>query len=60
MYKKIYLEITNGCNLNCDFCIKNKRKIHNISIDEYMVIIDKIKNYTQNEISLENNELRTE
>ena len=24
-FKKIYLEITNSCNLNCDFCIKNKR-----------------------------------
>lgn len=44
--KKIYLEITNGCNLNCDFCIKNKRKITNISFDNYKYIIDKIKDYT--------------
>ena len=44
--KKIYLEITNGCNLNCDFCIKNARKVTNISIDNYKYIINKIKNYT--------------
>ena len=46
-FKKIYLEITNGCNLNCPFCIKNKRKITNITYDNYKYIIDKIKNYTQ-------------
>jgi len=49
--KKIYLEITNGCNLNCDFCIKNKRKVTNITYDNYMYIINKIKNYT-NELYL--------
>ena len=25
MLKKVYLEITNTCNLDCSFCIKNKR-----------------------------------
>ena len=45
--KKIYLEITNGCNLNCDFCIKNKRKINSINIDNYKYIIDKIKDNTK-------------
>ena len=49
--KKIYIEITNGCNLNCDFCIKNKRKITNITKENYQLIINKIKNYT-NEIYL--------
>ena len=44
--KKIYLEVTNGCNLNCDFCIKNNRKVTNISYSNYKYIIDKIKNYT--------------
>lgn len=46
-FKKIYIEVTNGCNLNCDFCIKNDRKITNISFDNYKLIIDKIKNYTK-------------
>ena len=45
--KKIYLEITNGCNLNCDFCIKNSRKVCNITIDNYKYIINKIKNNTK-------------
>ena len=45
--KKIYLEITNGCNLNCDFCIKNKRKLKYLDMDEYKYIIDKIKDYTK-------------
>ena len=45
--KKIYLEITNGCNLNCDFCIKNSRKITNITIDNYEYIINKINGYTK-------------
>ena len=44
--KKVYLEITNGCNLNCDFRIKNQRKITNITYDNYKLIIDKIKSYT--------------
>ena len=45
-FKKIYLEITNGCNLNCDFCIKNSRKIEYISIDNFKLILDKLKDYT--------------
>ncbi len=46
-YKKIYLEITNRCNLNCSFCIKNKRKILDITRDNYKYIIDKIKDCTK-------------
>ena len=38
--KKIYLEITNACNLNCDFCIKNSRKITNITIDNIGIEIN--------------------
>ena len=45
--KKIYLEITNGCNLSCDFCIKNNRKVTMLTIDNYKFIIDKIKDYTK-------------
>lgn len=49
--KKIYIEITNKCNLNCPFCIHNRRFIHDLTMDEYKTIISKIKGYT-NEIYL--------
>ena len=45
-FKKIYIEITNSCNLNCDFCIKNTRVNKFISINEFSNILDKIENYT--------------
>ena len=44
--KKIYLEITNGCNLNCEFCIKNNRKIEYINIDNFKLILNKLKKHT--------------
>lgn len=45
-FKKIYIEITNICNLNCDFCIKNKRKTEYISIDKFKLLLNIINNYT--------------
>ena len=45
-FKKIYIEITNGCNLNCEFCIKNTRKTEYINIDNFKLILEKLKNYT--------------
>lgn len=45
-FKKIYIEITNSCNLNCDFCIQNKREKKFISIEDFKIILDNIKNYT--------------
>ena len=45
-FKKIYIEITNACNLSCDFCIKNERKIKYISEHEFKILLDKLKNYT--------------
>ena len=47
MYKKIYLEITNNCNLDCSFCIKNNRIKKFIDINDYKKILDKIKSYTK-------------
>ena len=46
-FKKIYIEITNACNLNCPFCIKNKRKINYMTFDDYKEVINKIKNHTK-------------
>ena len=47
MYKKIYIEITNNCNLKCDFCIKNDRNNKFMTIDEFYTILDKVRGYTK-------------
>lgn len=47
MYKKVYLEITNNCNLNCDFCTKNKRKSKFMDYHEFTFILEKLKPYTK-------------
>ncbi|MBP5678561.1 MAG: SPASM domain-containing protein [Bacilli bacterium] len=45
-YKKIYIEITNICNLNCSFCSKTSKKKKNMTLEEFQVILEKIKDYT--------------
>lgn len=45
-FKKIYIEITNRCNLNCSFCGKNKRDYRDMSLLEFKLVINKIKKYT--------------
>lgn len=45
-FKKIYIEITNRCNLNCSFCGKNKRDYRDMSLLEFELVINKIKKYT--------------
>lgn len=45
-FKKIYIEITNRCNLNCSFCGKNKRDFRDMSLLEFELVINKIKKYT--------------
>lgn len=46
MFKKIYVEITNICNMNCSFCSKDNRKKEEISLENFGIILDKIKPYT--------------
>ncbi len=45
-YKKIYIEITNVCNLNCSFCAKHHRKQEFMSRQNFVRILEKIKAYT--------------
>lgn len=45
-FKKIYIEVTNICNLNCLFCPGNKRDKKFMNINDFKIILDKIKDYT--------------
>ena len=46
-FKKIYLEISNVCNLNCSFCPKTKRKPHIMTPDEFRAIAPKLRTHTE-------------
>lgn len=46
MFKKIYIEITNICNLKCKFCPETKRKKEYISIEDFEETIKKVHTYT--------------
>lgn len=46
-FKKIYVEISNVCNLDCPFCIKTNRKKHSMSLKEFKMVLNKIKPYTK-------------
>ncbi len=46
-FKNIYIEITNECNLKCNYCPSSHLNLHQyLSIDNFKIIIDKIKDYT--------------
>lgn len=45
-FKKIYIEITNICNLSCSFCMPDNRKKEYMVIDKFTHILDEVKNYT--------------
>jgi len=46
LFKKIYVEITNRCNLSCSFCGKSNRFFRDMTINEFEEVISKIKKYT--------------
>lgn len=45
-FKKIYIEITNLCNLACSFCSKTKREKKFITKEQFEHILKEIKTYT--------------
>ena len=45
-FKKIYIEITNICNLKCSFCSPSNRKLKEMTIDNFDEVLKKINNYT--------------
>ena len=46
-FTKIYIEITNYCNLSCSFCSKDKRSKREMTVDEFRMVIKKVKDYTK-------------
>lgn len=47
MYNKVYVEITNICNMKCSFCHGHKREPGLMSIEEFSVILEKLKEQTK-------------
>jgi len=45
--KKVYLEITNVCNLSCDFCPGTRRNKGFISPDDFRILAQKLRPHTQ-------------
>ena len=45
--KRVYIEITNVCNLHCDFCPKTKRRYAFMTVNKFRHIIKEIHPYTK-------------
>ncbi|MBU5437354.1 SPASM domain-containing protein [Tissierella sp. MSJ-40] len=45
-FKKVYIEITNVCNLQCDFCPQIMREPNFMGIEEFTHILSEIKGFT--------------
>ncbi len=46
--KNAYVEITNCCNLNCDFCPGHSRKPKHMSAREFETVLDKLEGRVEN------------
>lgn len=46
-FNRIYVEITNRCNLSCSFCSKSERPLKQMSVDNFKKILEKIIPYTK-------------
>ena len=47
MYNKVYIEITNICNMNCSFCHGHSRAPHRMSKEEFEFILGKLTPHTK-------------
>jgi len=45
-FKKIYIEITNICNLNCRFCSKDNKEKKEMTKEEFEHVLKEINDYT--------------
>ena len=47
MYSKVYIEITNICNMNCSFCHGHQRELRQMQTEEFATILNKLSGYTK-------------
>ncbi len=47
MYNKVYVEITNICNMHCSFCHGHSRAPRQMSREEFVCILDKLTEQTK-------------
>lgn len=47
MYKKVYVEITNLCNMNCSFCHGHSRPLRQMTMEEFSLVLDKLTEQTK-------------
>ena len=45
-FRKVYLEISNICNLSCRFCPGTHRKPHSLTLDEFTFLLEQITGWT--------------
>ncbi len=47
MYSRVYVEITTLCNRSCTFCPGTKRAPKRLSMEEFKIIVDRLKGVTK-------------
>ena len=47
MYSRVYIEITNVCNMNCSFCHGHSRPSRRMSEEEFSRILDALEGHTK-------------
>ena len=47
MLKRVYLEITNVCNLSCSFCPKTRRKSRFLTVEEFSLLTSRLQGHAE-------------
>ena len=47
VYSRVYVEITNICNMNCSFCHGHSRDLRRMTETEFSAILEKLKGQTE-------------
>lgn len=45
-FRKVYLEISNLCNLKCSFCPGTNRRPHALTVEEFTILAEKLRAWT--------------